>query len=121
MLGGGPYRSKDHLRWVRSLPCCLTGSWPVEAAHVRLHSGMATKPGDHHALPLRPEIHRVEHRMGGGFWERVAGMSREDARAAAEVLWALRHDEPAARLHLEAIRRQAPAAIIAQVLIAEGV
>jgi len=60
-----PIRDKDHLAFVRKLPCCVTlrNSEPCEAAHVRFHGngGMGMKPGDNFVVPLSSEQHRKQH------------------------------------------------------------
>lgn len=69
----GPKRPKQandaHLRWLRTLPCCITGMRPVEAAHVRYAdpvygkrlTGTAEKPDDKWAVPLSQKKHREQH------------------------------------------------------------
>lgn len=60
---------EQHLRWLRTLPCVITGRRPVEAAHIRFadpsyakrETGMAEKPDDRWALPLSPALHREQH------------------------------------------------------------
>lgn len=61
--------NKAHLDFIRSLPCAITGTRPVEAAHVRYaapewgkrETGTAEKPDDAWAVPLSPEKHREQH------------------------------------------------------------
>lgn len=58
-----------HLRWLRTLPCVVSGRRPVEAAHIRFgslaygkpHAGAGEKPSDKWALPLAPDLHREQH------------------------------------------------------------
>ncbi|AZO29296.1 DUF968 domain-containing protein [Mesorhizobium sp. M1B.F.Ca.ET.045.04.1.1] len=66
-----------HLKWIRTLPCAITGRRPVEAAHVRYEdpayakreTGKAEKPDDRWSLPLSPEKHREQHSMAErAFW-----------------------------------------------------
>lgn len=75
-------REKDegYLRWIRTLPCVITGKRPVEAAHVRyadprwakFETPMGQKPHDKWVLPLDPEMHRRQHAMNEKlFWARV--------------------------------------------------
>lgn len=73
-----PRKEDDgHLRWLRTLPCVITGERPVEAAHVRYadpvygkrETGKAEKPDDRWALPLSPRLHRAQHDMAEKmFW-----------------------------------------------------
>jgi len=58
-----------HLRWLRTLPCIVSGKRPVEAAHIRFGSlaygkfptGGGEKPSDKWAVPLHPDLHREQH------------------------------------------------------------
>jgi hypothetical protein len=72
-------RDEAHLNFIRSQPCCICGTSPVEAAHLRvgsigngkLPSGMAEKPSDKWTLPLCPRHHREQHSMNEReFWAR---------------------------------------------------
>lgn len=74
-------RVKDdaHLAWLRTLPCTITGTMPVEAAHIRYadpaygkrETGAGEKPSDRFALPLSPDKHREQHRGDErAFWAR---------------------------------------------------
>lgn len=59
-----PARSKEHLAFVRSLPCCVSGrTFGVEAAHVGSH-GMGQKSSDFDTIPLNALFHREQHRIG---------------------------------------------------------
>jgi hypothetical protein len=62
-------KSPAHLRWVRSLPCCVPGchvAIGVHAHHVRSASvaGTGMKPSDRWAVPLCSEHHSEGHLMG---------------------------------------------------------
>jgi hypothetical protein len=58
-----------YLKWIRQLPCVVTGKVGVEAAHLSTgdrfygHAGrgMSRKASDRWALPLCPEEHRKQH------------------------------------------------------------
>lgn len=75
---GGRIESNDHLRFIRSLPCLVTGSrGRVEAAHIRYADSahgkpgtpMARKPDDMWTVPLAPSVHRRQHSMNEkAFW-----------------------------------------------------
>lgn len=64
-------RQKDekHLRFIRSLSCCVCGHPGTEAAHVRMadaahekrHTGLGEKPSDCWCLPLCSAHHREQH------------------------------------------------------------
>lgn len=59
-----PARSKDHLAFVRSLPCCVSGrTFGVEAAHVG-RRGLGQKCSDFETIPLNALYHREQHRVG---------------------------------------------------------
>lgn len=67
----------DYLKWIRSLPCVITGTRPVEAAHVSFANpaygahgrGKGSKVSDRWALPLSPAAHRAQHGAGEqSFW-----------------------------------------------------
>lgn len=67
----------DHLKWIRTLPCVITGKHPVEAAHIRYadpaygkrETGKAEKPDDAFVVPLHPDLHREQHSMNEQvFW-----------------------------------------------------
>lgn len=79
-----PKRQEDpeHLDAVRDLPCCICGSWPSEAHHIRDGQvGTGQKAGDHEAINLCPACHRTGenaiHHLGTREWERRFGPQRE--------------------------------------------
>lgn len=89
-----PRRKDDgHLRWLRGLPCLVTGAYGVEAAHVRYADpayfkrgvGGAEKPDDKWAVPLSPDEHRRQHSMNEQDYWRSVGI---DPLAVALQLWA---------------------------------
>jgi hypothetical protein len=70
-------RNEKHLKFIRSLPCCICGGIDVEAAHIRVGSinhdkastGMAEKPSDRWTVPLCNRHHREQHTMAElDFW-----------------------------------------------------
>lgn len=82
----------DHLKWLRTLPCVVTGARGVEAAHIRFADaryrkpavGMAEKPDDRWALPLSPGEHRRQHSMNEqAYWQSVG----IDPVFVAMLLW----------------------------------
>ena len=71
-------RDKAHLVSLHDLPRLITGSMPVQAAHLRSacrelgkrETGMAEKPDDIYVVPLCPEKHREQHSMNEiEFWK----------------------------------------------------
>lgn len=66
-----PARSKEHLAFVRSLPCCVSGrTFCVEAAHVG-RRGMGQKCSDFETIPLNALYHREQHRIGLRAFQRI--------------------------------------------------
>jgi hypothetical protein len=71
-------KNERHLRYIRSLPCCICGGIDTEATHLRVGSinhdkretGMAEKPSDKWTLPLCNWHHREQHACGDElkFW-----------------------------------------------------
>ncbi len=91
-----PGRVEDpaHLDQVRNLPCCICGTWPSEAHHIRDGQvGTGQKAGDDEAIPLCPWCHRIRgdsfHALGTTAWEAKFGAQRHHltltrARLASE-------------------------------------
>lgn len=72
-----PKKQGAYLDFVRRLPCCVTGSRDVEAAHLSFAAteyghygrGKQSKASDRWALPLSREQHRLQHSMNEAmFW-----------------------------------------------------
>ena len=71
-------RNEAHLRFIRSLPCCICGGIDTEAAHLRVGSinhgkretGGGERPSDIWCLPLCNRHHREQHDTGSElkFW-----------------------------------------------------
>ena len=88
-------RSKDHLAFVRQLPCCTCERTPPnEAAHLRNETDGSTarKPSDRFTVPLCGDwynhlgCHGMQHKMGeGSFWSMYCG----DPLDLAAKLWSL--------------------------------
>lgn len=72
-----------HLRFIRKLPCLVTGVYGVEAAHIRYGDmqyykpdpGMGEKPSDMWVVPLSPEEHRRQHAMNEREYWTLAGIN----------------------------------------------
>lgn len=81
-----PKRSASHLKFLRSLPCCICGRAPSEACHIRAGTdgGMGVKPSDRFAVPMCTEHHRDQHQRGElAFWSGHG----VDPTGLAEHLW----------------------------------
>ena len=65
-------KDSGYLAWLHSVPCIVTGTLPVEAAHLstanpkygHMGRGKGQKAHDRWALPLSPEQHRRQHDVG---------------------------------------------------------
>ncbi|MFG1417223.1 hypothetical protein V5F38_05340 [Xanthobacter sp. V0B-10] len=94
---------QQHLKFIRSLPCCVCGSHSfVEAAHIRMGSavhgkretGGGERPSDEWALPLCRHHHQdapdAQHRIGEeAFW----ALHGIDPFMLALALWCATGDE----------------------------
>ena len=78
-----------YAEWIRTLPCCVTGRWPVEAAHV-LSRGAGGKAAAN-LVPLVWTEHRALHFMGRWTYEEKRGINLS---AEARRLWTLYRSEP---------------------------
>ena len=103
-------RAEDHLRFIRGLPCLITGKRPVEACHIRYADpkngkrevGGGEKPDDKYTVPLCPEKHREQHDMNErDFWE-AHGI---DPVVVAQALWANSGDDEVGEQILSEYRR----------------
>lgn len=72
-------KDSGYLAWLHSVPCIVTGTLPVEAAHLstahakygHMGRGKGQKSNDRWALPLSPEEHRLQHHLGEkAYWFR---------------------------------------------------
>ena len=70
---------RDHLAWIRTLPCVISGERPVDPAHIRYADrvygkrevGKAEKPDDRWVVPLCRRLHDEQHSMSERiFWAR---------------------------------------------------
>ena len=86
-------KHEAHLRYIRSLPCCICGdNTATEAAHVRMtdrrvgkiNPGMGQKPDDSWTVPLCGHHHRDQHLIEEAeFW----GTFQIDPIFLALALW----------------------------------
>lgn len=111
-----PVKAKSYLGWLHQLPCIVTRSQPVEAAHVSYANpafgatgrGKGQKASDRWALPLSPEEHRKQHGMNEQEYWRSVGINPHLAACILYGLFEERGDEAtemATRLILSGIGR----------------
>ncbi len=110
--GKGSKRVKDpsYLDWLHTLPCVVTGSMPVEAAHVsypdpdrgKTGRGKGSKESDRWALPLCPEEHRRQHSMNEREYWRNVGI---DPVITAALLYAAYPSTERAMLVINSLRK----------------
>jgi hypothetical protein len=102
---------ESHLRFIRTLPCLISGRRPVEAAHIRFAdmrygkrpTGIAEKPDDHWVVPLHPDLHREQHAAGDELgWWKSKGIA---PLRVALALWLATGDEDLAEQILRENRR----------------
>lgn len=118
-------KSEGYLAFIRSLPCVITGGYPVEAAHIRFGdmaygkrgTGAAEKPDDRWCLPLTPDMHRSQHARGDErAWWAEAGIDPlplclalytcgEDHDIATAIIRAANEKYTAVRMEEEGFRR----------------
>ncbi len=63
--------SVDHLKFIRGLPCLVTGKRPADAAHIRYadprygkrETGKSEKPHDMFTVPLHRSEHDAQHKQ----------------------------------------------------------
>lgn len=77
-------RDKNHLKFIASIPCCVSGRGGVQAAHIRYGCfSMGMKPGDNYTVPLNHLEHARQHKIGESqFWEDI-----NNAMALANLLY----------------------------------
>lgn len=70
-------RDERHCKWIRSLPCIISGTrCGVEAAHIRFSdnifgkrpTGKGERPDDRWTVPLSRDQHADQHRHGEREW-----------------------------------------------------
>ncbi len=92
--------SKDNLVAIHDLPCILTGTWPVEAAHLRSpcrelgkrETGMQEKPDDAYVVPLSRAKHREQHSMNEVEFWKAHGFEWREVVSIAQALYQHRND-----------------------------
>lgn len=102
-----------HLAFIRRLPCLVTLTTPVEAAHIRFgrpeegkrHVGMGEKPSDMWTVPLSQEMHRLQHSMNEeDFWSARAIDPIRVARALFDVTGDIQAGEDIVRRYCKGLR-----------------
>jgi hypothetical protein len=106
-------QSRDHRKWIASLPCLITLSRRnVEAAHVRYAdraygkrmTGIGEKADDRFCVPLSREFHAEQHKGSErAFWA-AHGI---DPIAVALSLWGCSGDDDAGEAVIRAARERA--------------
>lgn len=109
-------KNKSYLSFIRTLPCCVTKTQGVEAAHLSFpspeyaHYGRAKgkKASDRWALPLSPYEHRRQHSMNEEAYWLDVGI---DPHKLALVIWGLWTEhkegaEPYATAVINSLRRE---------------
>ena len=110
-------KDADHLAWIRTLPCIVSGRRQgIEAAHIRYSDqrfakrqvGIGEKPDDCWTVPLHHEMHRTgsdaQHSSNERAWWRARGI---DPVVVAAALYSVSGDDMAARLILQFTRESA--------------
>ena len=99
-------RRRQHLAFVRQLPCVVCGkAAPSEAAHVRSGSdaGAGMKPSDRYSVSLCTSCHALQHEFGElRFWS----VARIDPLNVAFRLWTVSGDFKAAERVVFRARQQ---------------
>jgi hypothetical protein len=86
-------RARNHLAFIRRLPCIVCGSRPAQAAHVRAGTdgGAGMKPSDKFTVPLCHDDHMRQHGGELSFWAAL-GIDPVDQ---ANRLWTVSGDTEA--------------------------
>ena len=85
-----PFRSKQYLEYIKSLPCCVTGELGCDSHHIvgTKKGGMGTKVGDNFAIPLTRAMHTQLHNDPKR-WELIFGTQQSHLD---RTLFKARHD-----------------------------
>ncbi len=101
--------SVDHLRWVRTLECLVTGKRPADAAHIRYadpkygkrETGRGEKPHDMFTVPLHRSEHDAQHAQNELEYWKSKGI---DPIQVALALYGASGDDEAAEIILREAR-----------------
>lgn len=115
-LSGGKKRPRekhrDHLKFIRQLPCLCCGTRRnIEAAHIRYgdlaygkrETGVAEKPADIWTVPLCADHHREQHSTGERAWWASKGI---DPLQRAVALYTISGDQVAAGLIMQRVHHE---------------
>lgn len=91
-------KNEPHLNFIRSLPCLVTGTAGVDAAHIRYSDhrcakravGIGEKPDDKFTIPLCRQEHQKQHSMNEREYWTDLGI---DPVFVALALWSVSGDE----------------------------
>lgn len=107
-------KDADYLKWLHELPCIVTGTRPVEAAHVsyadpaygKRERGKSEKTDDRWAVPLCKSEHDRQHHMGDerAYWQSVG----IDPLKVALALYGIKGDNDMAMVVIRNIARSKP-------------
>jgi hypothetical protein len=95
--------NEDHLKFIRQLPCLISGLRGCDAAHIRypdprfakLHTAMGQKPHDKWTVPLHRSIHMDQHEHNEREWWESKGL---DPVVIAAALYACSGDVEAGEM-----------------------
>lgn len=105
--------AEEHLKWIRTLPCLVSGKRPVHAAHIKYPDqrfakrsvGIGEKSDDRWTVPLHPDFHTdgpdAQHNANEKAWWEAKGI---DPILVASALWGCSGDDEAAEEILKAAR-----------------
>lgn len=90
--------SKEHLRWIKTLPCCVCTNPANDSHHLKkgidnMPKGMGRKHADRWAVPVCRHHHDQAEAGDDEAYFRFVGI---DARALANALWKVSGDTDAA-------------------------
>lgn len=100
-------RDKKHLKFIASLPCCVSDVHGItQAAHIRHGvSGMGIKPCDSLTVPLSYIMHDRQHQIGElKFWNGIEGINR--AKKLAKDLYEISGNELAGLMLIAKFRME---------------
>jgi hypothetical protein len=103
-------RNENHLKWIRTLHCCVCGAPGPDAAHIRAASaahgkretGGAEKPSDKWVVPLCRRDHDEQHSMNELLWWASKGI---DPFTISLSLYAVSGDDEIGEAILRANRK----------------
>ncbi len=77
-----------YLAWLHTQPSVLPGDGPIEASHLRHHTGLGLKEPDRNAIPMARSVHQEWEQHRGRFagWsnlERFAWFTKRIAETSA--------------------------------------